>query len=135
MKTSKIILSLLLGTWTAALPLGAEAREYEHIYRREDVIKCRNQDRNTVLGVGVGAVGGGVLGSAIDSWKFGWGTAIGAVAGGVVGGLIGNGVSCEEERTYIDNVEGHLGRGDYYQPTRRKDLCLTVIRSGRARNN
>lgn len=45
------------------------------------------QDRNTVIGAGVGAVGGAVLSS---------GSALGTVGGAAVGGIIGHEVSDED---------------------------------------
>lgn len=46
------------------------------------------QDKNTAIGAGVGAVGGAVLTG---------GSAVGTIGGGVVGGVIGHEVSDDDE--------------------------------------
>lgn len=79
------------------------------------------KDRNTLIGAGIGALGGAVL-SHGDIW----GTIAGAAAGGVVGNVATKSGHGRNDRGY-DNDRGrgrddNRGRDDYRsQPQRRSD--------------
>jgi osmotically inducible lipoprotein OsmB len=76
------------------------------------------KDRNTLIGAGIGALGGAVL-SHGDIW----GTIAGAAAGGVVGNVATKGGHRHDDRRYRDDDRGRdRGRDDYRgQPQRGSD--------------
>jgi uncharacterized protein YcfJ len=77
----------------------------------------QHQTGNTVAGVAVGAVVGGILGSNVAAHGHrGAGTALGAVVGGTTGGVIGHSTTnCDVANDTPEVVD--TGKPDNQQPT------------------
>lgn len=109
--------------------VGFKANAYhDDYYTIETVRRCENQNRNTVLGAVGGAITGGVLGAVFGNGRA-LPTVAGAAGGGLVGGLLGSGLSCNEETTYVKQVDDYL----YHAPVsgyRNQRVNVVLLGSG-----
>jgi surface antigen len=102
-------------------------------YTAETFRSCKNQGRNTLVGgLGGGALGAGV--GALASRGNTGATIIGGLLGGFVGAVAGSELSCNDKAYFVEHVDQHLSRDDYWNPSEDDRTRVVVVRSGYASN-
>ena len=100
-------LTLAAGT-IATAPVQAQARRSQHqVCRDVQVKQINSKDDNRLIGTGVGAVAGGLLGNQVGGGK---GKTLATVAGAVGGGYAGNQIQKshqDKNATYTTKRECH----------------------------
>jgi hypothetical protein len=97
------------------------AEEPRSFYTAETYSQCRNQ--------GAHVLGGGFIGGVIGALA-GRGNPIAIAGGAIAGGALGAVLSCEDKTYYIDHVDSHLSRDDYWNPYEDDHMRVIVVRSG-----
>lgn len=101
------------------LAVNVQLAQADGFTRREVERTCRNQGRNTAIGIGLGVLTGILAGEAIDRPGNRLSTGerlLLAGVGGAFGGILGNAASCEDNVRYMRRVETYSDNWDYRRP-------------------